>query len=266
MPVFVTKNLTRLQSPVRAFARRASKGAKHVFKRRRLKPRAMWRWSKKRAEHLRRKVTGGFIAGPQTLADNIRFFSNPGPSFEQANTLDGQHLPSKAKTIAFYLPQFHAFDENDEWWGTGFTEWRNVARGTPRFRGHYQPRVPRDLGFYDLSHLDTIAAQCDLAKHNGVDAFCFYYYWFNGKRLMEKPLDLFAESNIDQQFCIMWANENWTRTWDGMENDVLIKQDYLEEDEDDLHRRYRALHGGRSVRAPERPTAVFILVSTRAGG
>jgi len=181
-----------------------------------------------------RRLSGSSIKGPRTLADNIRFFANPGPGFEQANTLDGRHLPSRVKTIAFYLPQFYAFEENDKWWGTGFTEWRNVARGAPRFRGHYQPRIPRDLGFYDLSNISTIAAQAELARRNGIDAFCFYYYWFNGRRLMEKPVDLFAESDIDQQFCIMWANENWTRTWDGLENDVLIKQDYLDEDEDDF--------------------------------
>jgi len=199
-----------------------------------IKPRSQAkRWAQK-AKRLKRRVSGSMISGPQTLADNIRFFANPGPQFEPADKLTAEHLPSRATTIAFYLPQFHAFDENDRWWGKGFTEWRNVARGTPRYRGHYQPRIPSDLGFYDLSDVNTIKAQSDLAKRNGIDAFCFYYYWFNGKRLMTKPLDLFADSNIDQQFCIMWANENWTRTWDGMDNDVLIEQNYLEQDEDDF--------------------------------
>jgi len=204
------------------------------------------------------RVTGKAIKGPRTLADNIRFFANPGPGFESADTLDGRHLPSRAKTIAFYLPQFYAFEENDRWWGKGFTEWRNVARGTPRFRGHYQPRIPRDLGFYDLENIDTITAQAELAKRNGIDAFCFYYYWFNGRRLMEKPVDLFANSDIDQQFCIMWANENWTRTWDGLENDVLIKQDYLEKDEDDfIADTARYMVDERYVRIDDRP--LFIL-------
>jgi glycosyltransferase involved in cell wall biosynthesis len=184
------------------------------------------------ARRVRHRLTGNLIQGPRTLADNIRHFANPGPEFESANTQAVDQLASRARTIAFYLPQFHAFDENDAWWGDGFTEWRNVARGTPRFAGHYQPRIPRDLGFYDLSHTDTIRAQSELAKRNGIDAFCFYYYWFNGKRLMEKPLDLLLASDIDQPFCIMWANENWTRTWDGFDSDVLIHQDYLDDDED----------------------------------
>ena len=237
MSAFDVKKLSRALSQ-RSRVRSKLSSAKRMLKLRRFKPRALWRsskkWLVKKAHYWQRRINGGFIRGPQTLADNIRYFANPGPAFEPADALNGEHLPSRAKTIAFYLPQFHAFAENDEWWGTGFTEWRNVARGTPRYRGHYQPRIPRDLGFYDLSQIQTIEAQCELAKHNGVDAFCFYYYWFNGQRLMEKPLDLFADSNIDQQFCIMWANENWTRTWDGMEGDVLIKQDYLEQDEDDF--------------------------------
>jgi len=111
--------------------------------------------SGKKVKHIRRRMSGGVITGPRTLADNIRHFANPGPQFEPSEPLVGQHLSSRARTIAFYLPQFHAFAENDQWWGKGFSEWRNVARGTPRFRGHYQPRIPRDLGFYDLSNIKT---------------------------------------------------------------------------------------------------------------
>jgi len=196
------------------------------------KPKAAFASLRRRAKATRRRATGSLLPGPKTMADNIRYFANPGPDYEPPNALDSRTMQSRAKTVAFYLPQFHAFDENDEWWGDGFTEWRNVARGTPRFAGHFQPRVPRDLGFYDLSNVDVIRAQAELAKHNGIDAFCFYYYWFNGQRLMEKPLDLFLDSDIDQEFCIMWANENWTRTWDGLNSDVLIQQDYRDEDED----------------------------------
>ncbi len=218
-----------LQSKIRSVLRRGKRASARITHVGRLRAKLL-----KKSRFLRRRLTGKLINGPRTLADNIRFFANPGPQFEQADQLDATYLRSRARTIAFYLPQFHAFEENDQWWGEGFTEWRNVARGAPRFKGHYQPRIPRDLGFYDLSDIDTIKAQCALAKHNGIDAFCFYYYWFNGKRLMEKPLDLLAKSDIDQDFCIMWANENWTRTWDGLENDVLIKQDYLDEHEDEF--------------------------------
>jgi glycosyltransferase involved in cell wall biosynthesis len=194
----------------------------------------------------------GASVTPADHANSIRYFANPGPKFESRCTPDAPAKNTIAKAVAFYLPQFHTFEQNDSWWGDGFTEWRNVSRGTPRFQGHYQPRIPRDLGFYDLTNVDTLRAQAALARAAGIEAFCFYYYWFNGKRLMDKPLDLFAESNIDQEFCIMWANENWTRRWDGRENDVLIAQDYSLEDEDDFladtakymtHPRYMKVQG-----------------------
>ena len=169
---------------------------------------------------------------PEDPAGSIRYFANPGPGFEERQTPGSPATELRAKAVAFYLPQFHSFPENDAWWGTGFTEWRNVSRGTPRYKGHYQPRIPRDLGFYDLSHIEVLKAQSELARAAGIQSFCFYYYWFNGKRLMQKPLDLFANSDIDQEFCILWANENWTRRWDGRDEDVLIAQDYDEEHED----------------------------------
>ncbi len=173
------------------------------------------------------------IGSPKVdVASQIKRFANPGPLFEDKSRIDASLLPAKVRAIAFFLPQFYAFDRNDEWWGKGFTEWRNVSRGTPRFEDHYQPRIPRDLGFYDLTNVETLKAQSALAKQAGIEAFCFYYYWFNGERLMDKPLDLFADADIDQDFCIMWANENWTRTWDGFAGQVLIQQDYRDEDED----------------------------------
>ena len=170
------------------------------------------------------------------LAGEIRRHVNAGEGFEESAAASAGEgtcagAEARARAIAFYLPQFHPFPENDAWWGTGFSEWRNVARGTPRFAGHYQPRVPRDLGFYDLTNEATLHAQAALAKANGISAFCFYHYWFDGKRLMERPLDLFVEAGVEQQFCLMWANENWTRTWDGLESEVLIEQTYREEDE-----------------------------------
>lgn len=145
-------------------------------------------------------------------------------------------MSKKARVIAFYLPQFHPIPENDKWWGKGFTEWTNVAKAKPLFKGHYQPKVPADLGFYDLRMAEVREAQAEMAREAGIEGFCYWHYWFgNGKQLLERPFNEVLESGKpDFPFCLAWANHSWSnRTWDITNSSclpsILVEQKYLGE-------------------------------------
>ena len=138
----------------------------------------------------------------------------------------------KHRVIAINLPQFHPFPENDEWWGKGFTEWTNVTKARPRFKGHYQPHLPSDTGFYDLRLPEARQMQADMAREAGIYGFCYYHYWFNGKQLMGRPVnDILKSGEPDFPFMLCWANENWSRNWDGGFSKVLIEQSYSFDDD-----------------------------------
>ena len=148
-------------------------------------------------------------------------------------------MKKNIKIIAFYLPQFHPIKENDEWWGKGFTEWHNVVKAKPLFRGHYQPKLPADLGFYDLRLSETREAQATLAKEAGIYGFCYWHYWFgNGRRLLERPFnDVVASGKPDFPFCLAWANHSWyAKTWDPKKKDkLLIEQLYPGKEDNEKH-------------------------------
>ncbi|MDE1896151.1 MAG: glycoside hydrolase family 99-like domain-containing protein, partial [Rhodospirillales bacterium] len=192
----------------------------------------------------------------------IRRSTRPAPFFEEFSPAPA-HATRKAMLLAYYLPQFHRVAENDAWWGKGFTDWTNLARAMPRFVGHVQPRVPRDLGHYSLDDPSTLMRQVEMAKAAGLSGFVFYYYWFNRHLLLEKPLEQFlADQSLDFSFCVMWANENWTRRWDGLEREVLIAQEYLTEDDEALVASFaRMFKDSRYIRVEGRP----LLMIYRAG-
>lgn len=132
------------------------------------------------------------------------------------------------KVIAFYLPQFHAIPENDIAYGTGFTEWTNVKKARPLYKGHYQPREPLNDNYYNLLDSNVMKEQSELAKRNGIFGFCYYHYWFkNGKKLLEKPIEnMLNDPSVEMPFCLSWANENWSKRWDGGNNEVIAEQEY----------------------------------------
>ena len=169
------------------------------------------------------------------LKRNINYIENNNKISEYEENLVFSEMKARIKPIALYLPQFHEIKENDEFWGKGFTEWTNVKKCLPLYKSHHQPRIPGDkfgyLSYYDLSDVNNIKKQVELAKSHGIYGFGIYYYWFSGKQLLEKPLNLFIKySNIYFHFLLIWANENWTKKWDGKDNEILMKQEYKLDD------------------------------------
>lgn len=162
----------------------------------------------------------------------------------------------KARVIAFYLPQFHPIEENDQWWGKGFTEWTNVARARPLFDGHEQPRLPADLGFYDLRVPEVREMQAEMASAHGVEGFCYWHYWFGGRRLLERPFEeVLGSGRPDFPFCLGWANESWTGVWNNEPRRMLIEQTYPGETDDRAHFDYllRAFSDDRYISVDGRP-------------
>jgi lipopolysaccharide biosynthesis protein len=136
------------------------------------------------------------------------------------------------KIIPFYFPQFHRIPENDTWWGEGYTEWVDVSRAVPRFEGHLQPRLPTTLGFYDLADVSVQERQSEMAQEHGIFGFCYYYYWFCGRKLLQKPIEnMLVNPAVRIPFCICFANESWTRRWQGRNDEILIRQDHSFEDD-----------------------------------
>lgn len=168
----------------------------------------------------------------------------------------------RARLIAFYLPQYHAIAENSAWWGEGFTDWVNVQRAEALFPGHHQPHIPSELGYYDLGSAEVRHRQAGLAREYGIEGFCYWHYWFNGKRLLEMPFQaVLREQSPDFSFCLAWANETWNRRWDGRDSEMLQRQDYGGKDDHLNHIRalLPALGDPRAISVDGKPILLIYL-------